>query len=87
MYAIRSYYAIVASGRNTLIIHYQDNDARTKPGDVILMDYGAEVDGYTSDITRMWPVSGRFTVEQEKMYRCILEASKAIIAAISYNFV
>lgn len=73
---------IVASGSNTLIIHYQDNDAQTKAGDVILMDYGAEVDGYTSDITRMWPVSGTFTEGQERMYRCVLEASKAIIAAI-----
>lgn len=73
---------IVASGPNTVIIHYQENDRRTQPGDVILMDYGAEFDGYASDITRMWPVSGRFTEGQEKMYRCILEASKAVIAAI-----
>ena len=73
---------IVASGPNTLIIHYQENDRQTQSGDVILMDYGAEVDGYTSDITRMWPVSGRFSNSQEKMYRCILEASKAMIAAI-----
>ena len=73
---------IVASGPNTMIIHYQENNRQTQSGDVILMDYGAEVDGYTSDITRMWPVSGRFSSSQEKMYRCILEASKAMIAAI-----
>ena len=51
-------------------------------GDVVLMDYGADFDYYTSDITRTWPVSGAFTPEQEKMYRCILEARDAIIAAI-----
>jgi len=65
-----------------MIIHYQENDRQIQPGDVILMDYGAEVGGYASDITRMWPASGRFTEGQEKMYRCILEASKTMIAAI-----
>ncbi len=73
---------IVASGPNTLVIHYEENDRKAQAGDVILMDYGAEVDGYASDITRMWPVSGHFTEGQENMYRCILEASKAIIAAV-----
>jgi Xaa-Pro aminopeptidase len=51
-------------------------------GDVVLMDYGADFDYYTSDITRTWPVSGAFTPEQEKMYRCVLEARDAIIAAM-----
>lgn len=73
---------IVASGPNTLTIHYVESDRQTQPGDVMLMDYGADYDYYTTDITRMWPVSGRFTERQEQMYRCILDASKAIIAAI-----
>lgn len=51
-------------------------------GDVVYMDYGADYDYYTSDITRTWPVSEKFSPEQEKMYRCILEARTAIIAAI-----
>jgi Xaa-Pro aminopeptidase len=46
------------------------------------MDYGSDYDYYVSDITRTWPVSGKFTPEQEKMYRCIFEARTAIIAAI-----
>jgi Xaa-Pro aminopeptidase len=46
------------------------------------MDYGSDWQYYTSDITRTWPVSGRFTAEQEKMYRCVLEARNAIIAAM-----
>lgn len=73
---------IVASGPNTITYHYQRNDRQMQAGDVVLMDYGADFDYYTSDITRTWPVSGAFTPEQEKMYRCILEARDAIIAAI-----
>jgi Xaa-Pro aminopeptidase len=73
---------IVASGPNTLILHYSANNRQMRDGDVVYMDYGADYEYYTSDITRTWPVSGRFTPEQEKMYRCILEARDAIIAAM-----
>ena len=73
---------IVASGPNTLILHYTKNDRQMKDGDVVLMDYGSDYEYYTSDVTRTWPVSGKFTPEQEKMYRCILEARNAIIAAM-----
>lgn len=73
---------IVASGPNTVIFHYTRNDRRMEAGDVVLMDYGADFEYYTSDITRTWPVSGTFTPEQEKMYRCVLEARDAIIAAM-----
>lgn len=73
---------IVASGPNTITWHYQRNDRQMQAGDVVLMDYGADFDYYTSDITRTWPVSGTFTDEQLKMYRCILEARDAIISAM-----
>jgi Xaa-Pro aminopeptidase len=73
---------IVASGPNTMTLHYSANNRRMMDGDIVYMDYGADYGYYTSDITRTWPVSGRFTPEQEKMYRCILEASDAIIAAM-----
>lgn len=73
---------IVASGPNTITWHYERNDRQMRAGEVVLMDYGADFDYYTSDITRTWPVSGSFTPEQEKMYRCILEARAAIIAAM-----
>lgn len=73
---------IVASGPNTITWHYERNDRQMQAGEVVLMDYGADFDYYTSDITRTWPVSGAFTPEQEKMYRCILEARAAIIAAM-----
>jgi Xaa-Pro aminopeptidase len=73
---------IVASGPNTMILHYSANNRKMLDGDVVYMDYGADYEYYTSDITRTWPVSGRFTPEQEKMYLCILEARDAIIAAM-----
>lgn len=73
---------IVASGPNTIIYHYTQNNRRMQAGEIVYMDYGADYDYYTSDITRTWAVSGRFTPEQEKWYRCILEARSAIIAAM-----
>jgi Xaa-Pro aminopeptidase len=73
---------IVASGPNTMILHYSRNNRQMMDGEVVYMDYGADYGYYTSDVTRTWPVSGRFTPEQEKMYRCILEARDAIIAAM-----
>jgi Xaa-Pro aminopeptidase len=73
---------IVASGPNTLIFHYNKNNRKMQAGEVVYMDYGADYDYYVSDITRTWPVGDKFTPEQEKMYRCILEARAAIIAAI-----
>jgi Xaa-Pro aminopeptidase len=65
-----------------MILHYSANNRQMMDGDVVYMDYGADYEYYTSDITRTWPVNGRFTVEQEKMYRCILEARDAIIEAM-----
>lgn len=73
---------IVASGENGVVWHYIENSRRMKSGELVLMDTGADYDYYTSDITRTWAVDGRFTAEQEKMYRCVLEARNAVIAAM-----
>lgn len=73
---------IVASGPNTITLHYSANNRQMMDGEIVYMDYGSDYEYYTSDVTRTWPVSGRFTPEQEKMYRCILEARDAIIAAM-----
>jgi Xaa-Pro aminopeptidase len=73
---------IVASGPNSIILHYSANNRQMMDGEIVYMDYGADYEYYTSDVTRTWPVSGRFTPEQEKMYRCILEARDVIIAAM-----
>jgi len=73
---------IVASGPNTIVFHYNKNNRKMQDGEVVYIDYGADYDYYVSDITRTWPVGDKFTAEQEKMYRCILEARAAIIAVI-----
>ena len=73
---------IVPSGPLAPIVHYMDNTRQMQAGELVYMDYGSDWQYYASDITRTWPVSGRFTAEQEKMYRCVLEARNAIIAAM-----
>jgi Xaa-Pro aminopeptidase len=73
---------IVPSGPLTIFLHYQENRRQMKAGEVVYMDYGSDWEYYNSDITRTWPVSGKFSPEQEKMYRCVLEARNAIIAAM-----
>jgi Xaa-Pro aminopeptidase len=73
---------IVPSGPLTPIVHYMENRRQIQAGEIVYMDYGSDWEYYTSDITRTWPVSGRFSAEQEKMYRCVLEARNAIIAAM-----
>jgi Xaa-Pro aminopeptidase len=73
---------IVPSGPLTPIVHYMENRRRMQAGEIVYIDYGSDWEYYTSDITRTWPVSGRFTADQEKMYRCVLEARNAIIAAM-----
>ena len=73
---------IVPSGPLAPIVHYMDNTRQMQAGELVYMDYGSDLEYYNSDITRTWPVSGRFSAEQEKMYRCVLEARNAIIAAM-----
>jgi Xaa-Pro aminopeptidase len=73
---------IVPSGPLTPIVHYMDNRRQMQAGEIVYLDYGSDYEYYASDITRTWPVSGRFTAEQEKMYRCVLDARNAIISAM-----
>jgi Xaa-Pro aminopeptidase len=74
-----SYPAIVAGGDNSCILHYTENHAELRDGDVLLIDAGAEVDGYASDITRTFPVNGRFSGEQRAIYELVLAAQQAAI--------
>lgn len=76
-----AYGAIVAAGANACVLHYKTNDRRMQAGEVLLIDYGPEVDHYTTDITRSWPVSGEFTEYQAEIYSAVLDAQKAGIAA------
>jgi Xaa-Pro aminopeptidase len=77
-----AYPAIVASGPMGNRWHYEDSGRRLNPGELVVMDYGGSLDYLTIDITRTWPVSGRFTDAQLKAYQTVLDAQKAIIAAV-----
>jgi Xaa-Pro aminopeptidase len=76
------YGAIVGSGPNVNTWHYTRNARQLQAGDLVVMDYGASVGYQTMDITRTWPVSGRFDELQLRAYRAVLEAQKAVIAAV-----
>lgn len=78
-----AYGSIVAAGRNGCILHYQQNDAPLKDGDLVLIDAGCEIDCYASDITRTFPVSGRFSPEQKAIYELVLKAQAAAFAVIA----
>jgi Xaa-Pro aminopeptidase len=73
---------IVASGPATYTVHYEQNNRQIQKEDFILMDYGSNYNYYASDVTRVWPASGKFSPQEEKMYLCILEARNAIINAM-----
>ena len=74
-----SYSPIVGSGSNSCTLHYIDNDAELRDGDLVLIDAGCELDYYASDITRTLPVNGRFSPEQRAVYEIVLEAQLAAI--------
>lgn len=77
-----AYPSIVASGRNASILHYTANSNVLEDGDLLLIDAGAEHQYYASDITRTFPINGRFEPAQKDIYRLVLEAQKAAIAQI-----
>ena len=77
-----AYSPIVAGGANACVLHYVANDAPLRDGDLLLIDAGCELDGYASDITRTFPVSGRFTREQREIYVVVLRALEAATAAV-----
>ena len=74
-----SYQPIVGGGANACVLHYIANRDELNDGEMLLIDAGAEYDGYASDITRTFPVNGRFSPEQRDLYELVLEAqAKAI---------
>ncbi len=76
-----AYGSIVAGGRNACVLHYRANDARLADGELLLIDAGCELDGYASDITRTFPVGGRFSGPQRTLYEIVLGAQRAAIDA------
>ena len=77
-----AYNSIVGSGDNACILHYTENSDELKQGDLVLIDAGAEYNGYAADITRTFPVSGRFSDAQATLYQLVLDAQKAALAVI-----
>ena len=78
-----SYEPIVGAGNNGCILHYIANDQPLNDGDLLLIDAGAEYDCYASDITRTFPVNGRFTAEQKALYEVVLETQQVAIANVA----
>lgn len=75
-----AYTPIVASGAHACVLHYNANNAQLKDGDLILIDAGCEFDSYAADITRTYPVNGRFSGPQKALYELVLAAQHAAIA-------
>lgn len=77
-----AYSSIVGAGENACILHYTENTAQIKDGDLILIDAGCELDYYASDITRTFPATGKFTEPQAKLYQLVLDAQYAAIEEV-----
>lgn len=77
-----AYPSIVAAGRNACVLHYTENTSKLADGDLLLIDAGAECDHYAADITRTFPVSGRFSEPQKLLYQLVLDAQASALAEI-----
>jgi Xaa-Pro aminopeptidase len=77
-----AYWPIVAGGANACVLHYRDNSQRLADGDLLLIDAGCELDGYAADITRTFPVNGRFSGPQRDVYDLVLASQAAAIEAV-----
>ncbi len=77
-----AYTPIVGGGENGCILHYTENNAELKNGDLLLIDAGAENDLYAADITRTFPINGRFSAEQKALYQIVLDAQLAAIEKV-----
>jgi len=77
-----AYGSIVGGGNNAVVLHYTENNATLKDGDLVLVDAAAEFAGYASDITRTWPVNGKFTEAQREIYELVLKSQVAGIKSI-----
>ena len=77
-----AYNSIVGGGNNACILHYVENNALLNDGDLVLVDAGCEYEHYASDVTRTFPVNGKFTDEQKALYEIVLEAHRQSMAEI-----
>ena len=77
-----AYTSIVGAGANATVLHYINNDGQLRDGDLLLVDAGAEYKGYASDITRTYPINGRFTKPQREIYELVLKAQKSCVEMV-----
>lgn len=77
-----AYTSIVAGGANACVLHYVQNNAELRSGELLLIDAGCELDGYAADITRTFPVNGKFTAAQRDVYQLVLAAQTAAILQV-----
>lgn len=80
--ALHSFLPIVGGGENGCILHYTENDCELQDGQMVLIDSGAEWGNYAGDITRTFPVNGKFSQQQRELYEIVLEANLAAIAKV-----
>jgi Xaa-Pro aminopeptidase len=80
-----AYTSIIAGGANACVLHYVGNEAQLKDGDLLLIDAACEIDGYAADITRTFPVNGKFSAAQKDVYEIVLAAQFSAIAASRPN--
>ena len=77
-----SFPSIVGSGPNSTVLHYNASTRQMQAGDLVVVDIGAEYSGYAGDVTRTYPVSGKFTPRQREIYQIVLDAQKAALAMV-----
>jgi Xaa-Pro aminopeptidase len=80
--AAPAYTSIVGAGANATVLHYINNDGELHDGDLLLVDAGAEYKGYASDITRTYPINGRFSTAQREIYDLVLKAQMACVEMV-----
>jgi len=80
--AAPAYTSIVGAGANATVLHYINNDGELRDGELLLVDAGAEYKGYASDITRTYPINGKFTKAQREIYDLVLEAQMACVEMV-----
>src|SRR5688500_19530550 len=77
-----AYTSIVGGGPNATVLHYINNDAELRDGDLLLIDAGAEYKGYASDITRTFPINGRYTKAQREIYDLVLKTQMSCVEMV-----
>jgi Xaa-Pro aminopeptidase len=80
--AAPAYTSIIGAGVNATVLHYINNDGELREGDLLLIDAGAEYKGYASDITRTFPINGRYTKAQREIYDLVLEAQMSCVEMV-----